>query len=125
MSKTTWVGLTVVLIAVAVPLGASGIRRSPTALPAAAPVTPVEIAATDSTDDSPDVHGEPPPEVPTFTPPTGVPPGTAIWPGIDISPPTFHPSTVPSIVPPPVRPPIGLGGPGIGSGGRGAFVIPR
>jgi hypothetical protein len=128
MTKTSWLGLGIVLVAVAVPLGATGLHDSRTTAPNAAPdVEPVAspdpaTLSTSREHERPEASYDPPP----VTPPSFRPPSEfTIGPSIVPSPPMYQPSVVPSIVPPPIRPPVGLGGPSIGAGGRGALVIPR
>jgi hypothetical protein len=122
MTKTSWIGLSVVLVAVAVPLGATGIRNLSTVAPAVVPEPPPGTETTVATDDDPlAVLGETSSAVPPVTTPwIGSPPGFSINPDISPSLPAYLPPTMPATVPP-----IGLGGPGIGVGGRGVFVIPR
>jgi hypothetical protein len=89
---------------------------------------------------------DPPPDAPLIAAPTPIvpfvdetatpapiePPATAItippWIGPpsmpDYSPSTINPH-IPVPSPPTFTPPMGLGGPGIGAGGRGVFVVPR
>jgi hypothetical protein len=136
MSKTSWSGLAIVLVAVAVPLWAIGLGDSgtvepavePAVMPAVVPVVNIDSgqAATSTGEPGPPAEShEPNPVVPPVVPPPIVPPGITIGPILVTPPPAYHPSTISPIVPPPVRPPIGLGGPSIGVGGRGALVIPR